>query len=375
MAEKKKSTKEVKNTLLTQEDREKAIRSTLDQIEKEYGQGAAMLLGQNIDMNIEVISTGSIAIDRALGIGGLPKGRIIEIYGHESSGKTTLALHAVAEAQKNGGIAAFVDAEHALDPVYAKALGVDIDQLIISQPDSGEQALAIVDTLVNSGVIDILVVDSVAALVPRVELEGEMTDQSMGLHARLMSKAMRKLTSTINKKKTVAIFINQVREKIGANTYAGPAETTTGGRALKFYSSIRIDVRRGEQLKKGEEVLGSKMKIKVAKNKLAPPFKTAVVDIDYGRGISKTGEIVDYGVEAGIIKKSGSWFSYGDVKLGQGKENVKELLLSDSNLMEELREKILDYLGDSKDSSTSSEENKISSDDMNELEMDFLDEL
>ncbi len=344
MAEKKSAMKDKRIPLepLTGEDRQKALESTLARIEKDFGKGAVMMLGENLNMNIEVISTGSIGIDLALGIGGLPKGRIIEIYGPESSGKTTVALHAIAETQKAGGIAAFIDAEHALDPSYAKALGVDIDTLIISQPDNGEQALDIADTLVGSGVIDIIVIDSVAALVPKAEIEGEMMDQQMGLQARLMSKALRKLTSSINRSKTITIFINQVREKIGGYGN-GPNETTTGGRALKFYASIRMDVRKIESIKKGEEVLGSKTRVRIVKNKLAPPFKTAVFDINYGKGISKVGEIIDMGVEANIIKKSGSWFSYQDDKLGQGKENVKEYLLANPQLFAELEEKVMGY--------------------------------
>lgn len=323
------------------EEKRKAIESTMARIEKDFGKGSVMMLGENQKMGIEAISTGSLGLDLATGIGGLPKGRIIEIYGPESSGKTTVALHCVAETQKAGGTAAFIDAEHALDPAYAKALGVDIDNLIISQPDNGEQALEIADTLVASGVIDIIVVDSVAALVPRAEIEGEMSDQQMGLQARLMSKALRKLTSSINKSKTITIFINQLREKIG-NAY-GPSETTTGGRALKFYSSIRMDVRRIETIKKGEDFLGNRTRVKIVKNKVAPPFKMAEFDITYGKGISKVGEIIDLGANADIVKKSGSWYSYGEVKLGQGRENAKDFLLSNPDLMDEIEQKVRDH--------------------------------
>lgn len=342
MAEKKSAMKDKKplETLST-EERKKALEATMARIEKDFGKGAVMMLGENLNMNIEVISTGSLGLDLAIGIGGLPKGRIIEIYGPESSGKTTVALHAIAEAQKVGGTAAFIDAEHALDPSYAKALGVDIDNLIISQPDNGEQALEIADTLVGSGVIDIIVIDSVAALVPKAEIEGEMTDQQMGLQARLMSKALRKLTSSINRSKTITIFINQLREKIGVSY--GPSETTTGGRALKFYSSIRLDVRKTETIKKGDEMLGNRTKVKVVKNKLAPPFRVAEFDIDYGKGISKVGEIIDLGAEANIVKKSGAWYAYGEVKLGQGKENVKNFLLENKELMEEIEQKVKEY--------------------------------
>ena len=325
MAEKKSAMKDKRPVEpLTSDERKKAIESTMAKIEKDFGKGSVMMLGENLNMNVEVISTGSIGLDLAIGIGGLPKGRIIEIYGPESSGKTTVALHAIAEAQKAGGMAAFIDAEHALDPSYAKALGVDIDNLIISQPDNGEQALEIADTLVGSGVIDMIVIDSVAALVPKAEIEGEMMDQQMGLQARLMSKALRKLTSSINRSKTITIFINQLREKIGSSY--GPSETTTGGRALKFFASIRMDVRRTETIKKGEDALGNRTKVRIVKNKLAPPFKTAVFDITYGKGISKLGEIIDLGVEANIVKKSGAWYSYEDNKLGQGKENAKKTL-------------------------------------------------
>ncbi len=320
-------------------DKQKALETALSQIEKKYGKGAVMRLGENSTMNVEAIPTGSITLDAATGIGGLPKGRIVEIYGPESSGKTTLALHAVAEAQKMGGEAAFVDAEHALDPVYAAALGVDVDSLLVSQPDNGEQALEITEALARSGAIDIIVVDSVAALVPKAEIEGDMGDSHVGLHARLMSQALRKLTGAIAKSNTLVIFINQLREKVGV-VYGNP-EVTTGGRALKFYSTIRIDVRKAEQIKgTGSEVLGSRTKCKVVKNKVAPPFKTAEFDIMYGSGISKTGEMVDIGVELGVIQKSGAWFSYGDMRLGQGRENVKNYFDQNPEFAAEIEAKI-----------------------------------
>lgn len=321
-----------------QEERKKALDATIAKIEKDFGKGSIMMLGDNVKMNIETISTGSLGLDLALGVGGFPRGRIIEIYGPESSGKTTVALHAVAEAQKAGGLAAFIDAEHALDPIYAKALGVDIDNLIISQPDNGEQALEIAESLVKSGIIDILVIDSVAALVPRSEIEGEMGDSHVGLQARLMSQALRKLAGTINRFKTVTIFINQLREKIGV--MFGNPETTTGGRALKFYSTMRLDIRRSDAIKKGEEIIGNRTKVKVVKNKVAPPFKQAEFDIMYGEGISKTGEIIDIGAKFDVIDKSGSWYSYRDIKLGQGRENVKTFLSENSDIKEEIENKI-----------------------------------
>ena len=320
-------------------DKKKALETALSQIEKQYGKGAVMRLGQNKAMNVEAISTGSIALDAATGIGGLPRGRIIEIYGPESSGKTTLALHVVAEAQKLGGEAAFVDAEHALDPHYAANLGVDVESLLVSQPDNGEQALEITEALARSGAIDVLVVDSVAALVPRAEIEGDMGDSHVGLQARLMSQALRKLAGAIAKSNCLVIFINQLREKIGV-VYGNP-ETTTGGRALKFYASMRIDVRKIEQLKAtGNEFVGSRTRAKIVKNKVAPPFKDAEFDIMYGRGLSKEGEILDLAVKYNIIKKSGAWFSYNEMRLGQGRDNVKELLRSKPEMMEEIKEKL-----------------------------------
>ena len=320
-------------------DKKSALNTALAQIEKQYGKGAVMRLGQNADMNVEAISTGSLGLDMATGIGGLPKGRIVEIYGPESSGKTTLALHCVAEAQKAGGEAAFIDAEHALDPVYAKGIGVDVDSLLVSQPDNGEDALSITEALARSGALDVIVVDSVAALVPRAEIEGEMGDSHVGLHARLMSQALRKLTGVIAKSNTLVIFINQLREKVGV-IYGNP-EVTTGGRALKFYSSVRIDVRKTEQLKApGNEFIGARTRAKIVKNKVSPPFKDAEFDIMYGTGISKIGEIVDLGVKFNIINKSGAWFSYGETRLGQGRDNVKELIKNDPDLMAELEQKI-----------------------------------
>ena len=320
----------------------KALQLTMDKIEKSYGKGSIMRMGDQAIENIPAISSGSIALDVAMGVGGFPKGRIIEIYGPESSGKTTLAIHAIAEAQKAGGIAAIVDAEHAFDPYYAKKLGVDTENLLISQPDNGEQALEIVDNLVRSGAIDIIVIDSVAALTPKAELEGEMGDSKMGLQARLMSQALRKLTANISKTKTCCIFINQLREKIGV--MFGNPETTTGGNALKFYASVRLDIRRIGQIKDGEESNGINVRVKVVKNKVAPPFRKAEFDILYGEGISKSGEIIDLGVQLNIIKKSGSWFSYGDTKLGQGRETVRSLILDNPELAQELETKILSSL-------------------------------
>ena len=317
----------------------KALKLTLDKLDKTYGKGAVMKMGDSVVQDVEVISSGSLGLDVALGVGGYPRGRVIEIYGPESSGKTTLTLHAMAEAQKNGGIAAFIDAEHAFDRFYAQKLGVDIDNLIISQPDHGEQALEIADNLIRSGAIDIVVIDSVAALTQKSEIEGEMGDSKMGLHARLMSQALRKLTGSISKTNCTVIFINQLREKIGV--MFGNPETTTGGNALKFYASVRLDIRRSTQIKDTDgDVQGNKTRVKVVKNKVAPPFRTAEFDIMYGEGISKVGEIIDLGVEFEIIKKSGSWFSYGDTKLGQGRDAVKSLLLDNPELLEELEGKI-----------------------------------
>lgn len=319
-------------------EKDKALDAALTQIERTFGKGSIMRLGQSTNIDIEAISTGSLGTDIALGIGGLPKGRIIEIYGPESSGKTTFALSVVAQAQKKGGICAFVDAEHALDPSYAKKIGVDIENLLVSQPDSGEQALEIADTLVRSGAIDVLVVDSVAALVPKAELEGEMGDSHMGLQARLMSQALRKLTSTISRSNTLVIFINQIRMKIGV--MFGSPETTTGGNALKFYASVRLDIRRIGSIKDKDEVIGSQTRVKIVKNKVAPPFKTVDFDIMYGEGISKTGELIDLGVKAGLVEKSGAWFSYKGEKLGQGRENAKIFLREHPDIADEIETKI-----------------------------------
>lgn len=317
----------------------KALQLTMDRLEKSYGKGIVMKMGDSPIQNIDVIPTGSLTLDLALGIKGYPKGRVVEIYGPESSGKTTLTIHAIAECQKQGGIAAFIDAEHAFDPTYATALGVDIDSLIISQPDNGEQALEIADNLIRSGAVDLLIVDSVAALTPKAEIEGEMGDSQMGLQARLMSKALRKLTSSIQKANCCTIFINQLRDKIGV--MFGNPETTSGGNALKFYASIRIDIRRATQIKDGEEITGNRTKVKIVKNKVAPPFRKAEFDIMYGEGISKVGEIIDLAVDNEIIKKAGSWFSYGETKLGQGRDAVKTLLLDNQELMDELEQKII----------------------------------
>ncbi|MCR5652681.1 MAG: recombinase RecA [Ruminococcus sp.] len=319
-------------------DKNKALETALGQIEKQFGKGAVMRLGQNQHMNVDHISTGSLSLDIALGIGGLPKGRIVEIYGPESSGKTTLSLHCIAEGQKAGGNVAFIDVEHALDPTYASALGVDVDSLLVSQPDTGEDALEIAEALIRSGAIDVIVIDSVAALVPKAEIEGEMGDSHVGLHARLMSQALRKLAGAINKSNCVAIFINQLREKVGV-IYGNP-EVTTGGRALKFYSSVRIDVRRVETLKQGGEMIGNRTRAKVVKNKIAPPFKEAEFDIMYGQGISRVGELVDLAVKADVIQKAGAWFSYNGERLGQGRENVKEMLLNNEELYKEIEEKL-----------------------------------
>ena len=315
-------------------EKEKALAEALKAIEKQYGKGAVMKLGDHVDEKIEVIPTGSVALDVALGVGGYPKGRIIEIYGPESSGKTTFALHAIAEAQRKGGYAAFIDAEHALDPTYAKALGVDIDNLILSQPDNGEQALEIVEALVRSNAIDIIVVDSVAALVPKAEIDGDMGSSYIGLQARLMSQAMRKLAGAINKTKTVAIFINQIREKVGV--MFGSPETTSGGRALKFYATIRLDIRRVDQIKSGSEAVGNTTRVRVVKNKVAPPFKTVEVDLIFGKGISHEGELLDMACNLEVVQKSGAWFSYNGERLGQGRENVKELLANNKELAQEI---------------------------------------
>ncbi len=326
---------------VSKEEKDKALDKVLNDIEKQFGKGSIMKLGENKHMKVDVVSSGCLSLDIALGVGGYPKGRIIEIYGPESSGKTTFALQAIAEHQKLGGRAAFIDAEHALDPEYAKKLGVNIDELLLSQPDTGEQALEICEALVRSEALSIVVIDSVAALVPQAEIDGEMGDSHVGLQARLMSQALRKLSGTINKTQTTCIFINQLREKVGV--MFGNPETTPGGRALKFYASIRLDIRRNEQLKMGDGVVGNRTTIKVVKNKVAPPFKTAVVDIMYGEGVSREGEIIDLGVEAGIIEKSGSWFSYNGEKLGQGKENVKLLLKDNKELKDEIEHKVREF--------------------------------
>lgn len=324
-------------------NKDKALEQALAKITKDFGEGSIMKLGKNLNMEIDVISTGSINIDMALGVGGVPKGRIIEIYGAESSGKTTIALHVVAQAQKNNGIVAYIDAEHALDPEYAKALGVDVDELLISQPDYGEQALAIAEMLVNSNAVDLIVVDSVAALVPKAEIDGEMSDQQMGLQARLMSKALRKLTASLNKSKTTLIFINQIREKIGGFGF-GPQTTTTGGKALKFYASVRMEVKKLGNVKQGEEIIGNETLVKITKNKVAPPFKEANFQIMYGKGITRIGEIFELALENDIVSKSGAWFSFGDIRLGQGKENVKSRLENEPDLLGEIEKKVLEIL-------------------------------
>ncbi len=338
MAEKGAATRKLTKTVDTGRDKKTALETALAQIEKQFGKGAVMRLGQNQAMQVEAISTGSLSLDLALGIGGLPRGRIVEIYGPESSGKTTLALHCIAQGQKGGGNAAFIDVEHALDPVYAGALGVDVDSLLVSQPDTGEQALEITEALVRSGAIDVIVIDSVAALVPRAEIEGEMGDNAVGLQARLMSQALRKLAGAISKSNCIAIFINQLREKIGV-TYGNP-EVTTGGRALKFYASVRLDIRRGEPIKVGGEQIGSHAHVRVVKNKIAPPFRTAEFDMMYGRGISHEGEILDLGVTLDIVQKSGAWFSYGETRLGQGRDNAKQFFVDHPEMAEEVEAKI-----------------------------------
>ncbi len=339
-------------------EKKKALDLTLSQIEKQFGKGSIMRLGENAKLNIDVIPTGSLDLDIALGIGGIPRGRIIEIFGPESSGKTTVSLHIIAEAQKLGGIAAFIDAEHALDPSYAKRLGVDIENLVISQPDTGEQALEIAEALVRSGAIDVVVVDSVAALVPKAEIEGEMGDSHIGLQARLMSQALRKLAGTINKSNSTVVFINQLREKVGV--MFGSPETTTGGRALKFYASVRLDVRRIDSIKQGDEIIGNRTRIKVVKNKLAPPFKQAEFDIMYGTGISKEGNILDSGVAANVINKSGSWYSYNEHKLGQGRENAKDFLRENPNILLEIENKVREQFGLIEDNFDSGDINKDS---------------
>ncbi|WP_308576673.1 recombinase RecA [uncultured Fusobacterium sp.] len=364
--------------------KEKALENAIKQISKEFGEGSIMKLGENLSMNIEVIPTGSINLDAALGVKGVPRGRVIEVYGAESSGKTTIALHIVAEAQKNGGVAAFIDAEHALDPVYAKALGVDVEELLISQPDYGEQALEIADLLVRSNAVDIIVVDSVAALVPKVEIDGEMSDQQMGLQARLMSKALRKLTATLNKSKTTMIFINQIRDKIGGFGF-GPQTTTTGGKALKFYASVRMEVKRVGQVKQGDEVIGNETLVKITKNKVAPPFKEASFQIMYGKGISKVGEVLDIALDNDIVQKSGAWFSFGDIRLGQGKENVKTRLENEKELFDEIERKVLEVIEEDQNkislnkkilNDTSEDENSVSEDyDESSEGIDNIDEI
>ncbi|WP_425061365.1 recombinase RecA [Sporomusa carbonis] len=345
-------------------DKFKALENAMRQIEKDFGKGAIMKLGEAAaKMNVEVIPTGSLPLDIALGVGGVPRGRVVEIFGPESSGKTTVALHIIAQAQKMDGIAAFIDAEHALDPVYAKKLGVDIDNLLISQPDNGEQALEIAEALVRSAAIDVIVIDSVAALVPKNEIDGDMGDSHVGLHARLMSQALRKLTGIISKSRTTAIFINQIREKVGV--MFGNPETTTGGRALKFYASVRMDVRKAESIKQGNDVVGSRTKVKVVKNKVAPPFKQAEFDIMYGEGISREGSLIDIGVKLDIINKSGAWFSYNDQRLGQGRENVKEFLKENCHIADEIDKKIREILlaGDAKLDNALSDDDVLSDDD------------
>jgi recombination protein RecA len=324
-------------------ERDKALDMALSQIEKQFGKGSVMKMGEKGTMRIETIPTGALALDLALGVGGLPRGRVVEIYGPESSGKSTLAMHVVAEAQRNGGICAYVDAEHAMDPTYARAIGVDIDELLISQPDTGEQALEITDMLVRSGALDVIVIDSVAALTPRAEIEGEMGDSHVGLQARLMSQALRKLTANLNKSNTVCVFINQLREKIGV--MFGSPETTPGGRALKFYSSVRLDIRRIESIKDGVEVVGNRTRVKVVKNKVAPPFKQAEFDIMYGKGISREGSLLDIGVDLGLVKKSGAWYTYEGEQLGQGRENAKQFLADNPEIMVEISERILQQVG------------------------------
>jgi len=338
-------------------ERDKALEMALGQIEKQFGKGSVMKMGEKGTMRIETIPTGALALDLALGVGGLPRGRVVEIYGPESSGKSTLAMHVVAEAQRNGGICAYIDAEHAMDPVYASAIGVDIDELLISQPDTGEQALEIADMLVRSGALDVVVIDSVAALTPRAEIEGEMGDTHVGLQARLMSQALRKLTANLNKSKTVCVFINQLREKIGV--MFGSPETTPGGRALKFYSSVRLDIRRIESIKDGVEVVGNRTRVKVVKNQVAPPFRQAEFDIMYGKGVSREGSALDIGVDLGIIKKSGAWYTYEGEQLGQGRENSKTYLLENPEVMVEITDRILAHVGIGEDDETMTEEHDV----------------
>ncbi|MBY0060240.1 MULTISPECIES: recombinase RecA [Priestia] len=335
-------------------DRQAALDMALKQIEKQFGKGSIMKLGEQTEKRISTIPSGSLALDIALGVGGYPRGRVVEVYGPESSGKTTVALHAIAEVQQQGGQAAFIDAEHALDPVYAQKLGVNIDELLLSQPDTGEQALEIAEALVRSGAVDIIVVDSVAALVPKAEIEGEMGDSHVGLQARLMSQALRKLSGAINKSKTIAIFINQIREKVGV--MFGNPETTPGGRALKFYSSVRLEVRRAEQLKQGNDIVGNKTRIKVVKNKVAPPFRAAEVDIMYGEGISKEGEILDIASELDIVQKSGSWYSYNDERLGQGRENAKQFLKENTDIRQEIAGQVREHHGLDQDGESAPED-------------------
>ena len=352
-------------------DKDKALEAALAQIQKQFGKGAIMKMGDETHLNIEAISTGSISLDIATGIGGVPKGRIVEIFGPESSGKTTLALHIVAESQKKGGKAAFIDAEHALDPVYAGNLGVDVDELLVSQPDTGEQALEICDMLARSGALDVIVIDSVAALVPRAELEGDMGDSHVGLHARLMSQALRKITGAVNKTNTCVIFINQLREKVGI--MFGNPEVTTGGRALKFYASMRLDVRRTESIKQGDAIIGNRAKVKVVKNKVAPPFKQAEFDIMYGKGISKAGDLLDCAASAGVIEKAGSWYSYKGERIGQGRENVKEYLESHPEVMDEIQNKLMEQLKGNDEKADDRKED-ISQDEIDEILDIFVDE-
>ena len=352
-------------------DKDKALEAALQQIQKQFGKGAIMKMGDESHLNIEAISTGSISLDMATGIGGVPKGRIVEIFGPESSGKTTLALHIVAESQKKGGKAAFIDAEHALDPVYAANLGVDVDELLVSQPDTGEQALEICDMLARSGALDVIVIDSVAALVPRAELEGDMGDSHVGLHARLMSQALRKITGAVNKTNTCVIFINQLREKVGI--MFGNPEVTTGGRALKFYASMRLDVRRTESIKQGDSIIGNRTKVKVVKNKVAPPFKQAEFDIMYGKGISKAGDLLDCATQSGIIEKAGSWYSYKGERIGQGRENVKDYLESHPEVMDEIQSRLMDQLKGN-DQKADDKRDDLSQDEIDEILDIFVDE-